>query len=129
MSMRWTESEELADARPGEKAAIEKLDGFLGARNRSDLLDPRRIKAATGLAIGQVEDLLAEYEDRKVLRGEDMVECPTCEQLSPLEEVAAAREEGEQYPCVRSDQDLALLEDLAELRVYQLLSEPPPLID
>jgi hypothetical protein len=122
------ESEELAQARPGEKAAIEKLDAFLAARNRSDLLDPRRIKGATGLSIGQIEDLLAEYEDRKVLRGEDMVECPSCEQLSPLEEVAAAREEDEEYPCVRGDEDLAALEDLTEVRVYRLLSEPLPLI-
>lgn len=121
----WDESAEIAAVRPLDRAAIEKLDAFLHARKRDDVLDPRQIATTLGLGESQVVALLGEYCQSNVLRSEEMAECPRCQRFTPLEQVEEARADGVACMCESGDVDL-LARPLMEVTIYQLVSEPPP---
>jgi hypothetical protein len=99
--MYFTESAYLLNEGVAGKSVIERVDAFLGARDRSDVFDADLVARHVDHPLHDVGQVLAALSQRAVLSQQRMVRCedPACRTLTPASRVEEARTNGDQEPC------------------------------
>lgn len=106
------------------KQAAARLDAHLHERTTTSMLKPSVVAAVIDVRQRDVESALAEYASRGVLSCHEMVACQACETMAEAEEVQAAREAGDDFPCYgQCDRDLAK-QEFNVIPTYRLIDTP-----
>jgi len=105
--MYYRESERLATEHPDLARVLEKVDDKLAGLPSDSILRPEVLATALEERESQVKNAFRLLAESGLLRAEESIECPTCQNVAELASYLEAQENGDECLCSQCGIDLA----------------------
>jgi len=104
--MFFTECERLAERHPDLAEAVQQVDAQLARMHADGIIRPSDFASFLGTDPNQIAAVLEKLGREKLLRAEEMVECPYCSMAARRSDYQQQMEEQGEYRCTSCDRPL-----------------------
>jgi len=104
--MFFTECERLAERHPDLAEAVQQVDAQLARMHADGIIRPSDFASFLGTDLNQIAAVLEKLAHEKLLRADEMVECPYCSMAALRSDYQQQMEEHGEYRCTSCDRPL-----------------------